>query len=128
MLALLAIFAIAAQPPTPDASQWRKLAHSPASEIPAILAKISDDNPLANNWYRSAVDRIAERTLAANQRLPVAELEKFLTDNKHNVRARRLAYELIVQADPSAKERLLPTLLDDSSVELRRDAVAKVLD
>jgi len=44
---------------------------------------------------------------------------------RHNPRARRLAYEWLVEADVHATDRLLGDMLDDPSIELRRDAVAR---
>jgi hypothetical protein len=49
----------------------------------------------------------------------------FLADKRHNGPARRLAYELITAADPALEKQLLPTFLDDPSLELRFEAVAK---
>jgi hypothetical protein len=74
------------------------------------------------------VDAIAERELAARRPLPAAELEAFVRDTKHAGPARRLAYEWLTRADPTAPKRLLPGMLQDPGVELRRDAVAVVLD
>jgi hypothetical protein len=54
-------------------------------------------------------------------------LEKFLSQKDHNPRARRLAFEWIARNDPAAKDRLIPTMLDDPSLELRRDAVDRLL-
>jgi hypothetical protein len=59
--------------------------------------------------------------------LPITELEQFLHERQHDARARRLAYEWIARNDPTAPERLIPQMLDDPSLELRRDAVARVL-
>ena len=83
--------------------------------------------PLAANWLRAAVDAIAERQLQRNAKLPIAELEEFLSQDQHDPRARRLAYEWIARGDPTAPDRLIPRMLDDPSLELRRDAVARVL-
>src|SRR5437868_4195483 len=56
--------------------------------------------------------------------LPAAALESFLHDTKHDGRARRLAYELLCAADPTASQRLLPTFVNDPGAELRYEAVA----
>ena len=104
------------------------LAKSSAAEIPQLLAGLDGANPIAANFVRSAIDSIVERTLAKGGKLPFAELEKLLADRKHNPRGRRLAYELIVKVDPAKAEQLLSNMLDDPSMELRRDAVARVLD
>ena len=95
------------------ARAWKELAGGKASTIPQLLQAMDDANGLSMNWLRSAVDAIAGRDPRA---VPIAALEKFLADTSHNPRARRLAYELI------------GGLLNDPSVELRREAVQGVLD
>ena len=94
-------------------------------ELPQILAAMDGAGPIAENWLRGAAEAVAQR---GGKELSLAGLESFLADPKHSPRGRRLAYELIAAVDPTAESRLIPTLLDDPSVELRRDAVAQVLD
>src|SRR5262245_52551432 len=67
-----------------------------------ILTALDDASPRAANWIRAAVDTIAERTLAAGKPLPAAELEAFVKDTRHAGRARRLAYDWLLRADPQA--------------------------
>jgi hypothetical protein len=105
----------------------RVAAASDTAQIPLLLAAMDGVNPLAENWLRGAVEAVASRTVAQGNKLPVAELEAFLAETGHSPRGRRLAYELVAGVDPSAERRLIPTLLDDPSLELRRDAVAQVL-
>jgi len=83
--------------------------------------------PLGENWIRAAVETVAQRHLQAGGVLPVAKLEAFLADTNQSPRARRLAYELIASVDESAEQRLIPGLLNDPSLELRRDAVQLAL-
>lgn len=110
------------------ARAWADLtANSGVDQLPTILAAMDGAGPLAINWLRAAVDAIAERQMHEKGKLPLAGLEKFLAEKQHDARARRLAYEWIARADPTAPERLIPTMLDDPSLELRRDAVARVL-
>jgi hypothetical protein len=107
---------------------WAKLTSTANSDqLPAILSAMDGAGPLAVNWLRASVDTIAERELKAKKPLPVANLESFLADKRHDQRARRLAFEWIAKADPGAPDRLIPGMLDDPSLELRRDAVARVL-
>ena len=113
---------------TPAAAAWQQLAKGDAKSIVSLLAAMDDANDLAANYLRSAVDAIADRELAAKRPLPQAELEKFLADTKHNPRARRLAYELIARVSPATAEKLMPTFVNDPSVELRRDAVQRLID
>ena len=107
---------------------WEQLARADAGQLPVILAGLDGAGPLAANWIRTAVDAIAQRQLQRGGRLPAAELERFVLDRRHAPRARRLAYELLVRADPSAPRRLLAGMLDDPSLELRRDAVARRIE
>ena len=103
---------------------WEQLARADAEQLPAILAGLDGAGPLAANWIRTAVDTIAARRLREGGKLPAAELERFLQDTRHAPRARRLAYEWLVRVDPAAERRLIPGMLNDPSVEMRRDAVA----
>src|SRR5688500_12297976 len=105
----------------------RAASQAPAGELPVILAAMDGVNPVAENWIRGVAEAVAQHAAERGEKLPHAELEGFLAETKHSPRARRLAYELIATVDPSAETRLIPTLLDDPSVELRRDAVAQVL-
>ncbi|HEY2952272.1 MAG TPA: hypothetical protein VGK40_06810 [Verrucomicrobiae bacterium] len=107
---------------------WKALSTSDAGSLLIILAAMDGANDLAVNWLRAAVDTIAGRELAAGRKLPVASLEKFVGDTTHHPRARRLAYELIAQANPDSAHRLITGLRDDPSTELRRDAVQRLTD
>jgi hypothetical protein len=109
------------------ATAWRQLAAAGPADLPALLAGMDGASPLARNWIRSAIDRILEQAAASKQTLPTAPLDAFLRDLRHDPQARRLAYELLCEADPAAPERYLPGMLDDPSPDLRRDAVARTL-
>jgi hypothetical protein len=112
----------------PDrARAWRYLVDVGPAALPQILEAFDDASPLAANYLRAAVDAIAEKAVKAGQPLPVKEMEAFLVETKHNGKARRLAYEWLVQIDAAAPDRYLPGMLNDPSVELRRDAIARVL-
>lgn len=102
---------------------WRKLAQAEVEQIPEILAGVEAKNVLATNWIRAAVESIVDRSKRAGTAFPRAALEKFISETGHAPRARRLAYELILDSDPLAEERLAAGLLDDPSIELRRDAI-----
>ncbi len=104
---------------------WRRISQADVAMLPKILASLDDAGPAAANSIRSAVDAIVQR--GAGQSLPTKELERFLFDTKHAPRARRLAYEIIAAADKTAPERILINMLDDPSVEMRRDAVGVLL-
>lgn len=107
---------------------WRQLVDEGTPALLPTLKALNDATPEAANWLRSAVDAIAERELTAGRPLPAKELEAFVLEVKNEPRARRLAYEWLSRADKTAPTRLLPGMLQDPSVELRRDAVAVVID
>ncbi|MES2789011.1 MAG: hypothetical protein V4719_05275 [Planctomycetota bacterium] len=107
---------------------WKELVKSPIQDLPRLLAAFDNANPLAANWLRSAAESIAARELKATGKLPQAELEKFIAETQHNPRARRMAYEWVLQVDPTAADRLIPGMLNDPSIEFRRDAVARLID
>lgn len=107
---------------------WKSLVNSGVDALIPTIAAMDDSKPLAANWLRLAAQAIAEKEEQAKKPLPADKLELFVKDSKHAPASRRLAYEFLVQADPKAPERLLPTMIDDSSVELRRDAIAAAVE
>ncbi len=110
------------------ARAWEQLVRADAEKLPAILAGLDGAGPVAANWIRTAVDAVAEDQLRRGGRLPAQRLEGFVLDRRHAPRARRLAYEWLVRVDPSAPQRLLGGMLDDPSLEIRRDAVARRIE
>lgn len=107
---------------------WQQLAASKPEQLPELLAALDGATPLGANWIRAAIDAVAEHAVAQGHSLPVDKLEAFVQDRRHSPRARRLAYEWIARVDAGAPDRLIPGMLDDPSVELRRDAVRRLLD
>lgn len=106
---------------------WQEISQADAQQLPKILAALDQANPLAANWIRAAVDTIAERDLKEQGILPKAELESFVMDDSHAPRARRLAFEWLARVDETAPDRIIPKMLNDPSVEFRRDAVVRLL-
>jgi hypothetical protein len=105
------------------AASTAALAKAPAAQLPRILSALNQSNDLAANYLRSAIDTIVDRTLAAKESLPVAEIRAFLLDTRNHPRARRLAYEILGRVAPEGAAGLLPGFANDPSVELRFDAV-----
>jgi hypothetical protein len=106
---------------------WAELVRGEPESLIDILCALDGASPVAANWLRSAVDAIAERALKAGRKLPVTQLEAFVRDTHHAGTSRRLAYEWLSQADPTAPNRLLPGMLQDPGAELRRDAVTRAV-
>jgi tetratricopeptide (TPR) repeat protein len=95
------------------------------SSVPQILAAMDQANPLAQNWLRGIAESVVEKT---PDQVPKAALETFLRDTKHSPRGRRLAYEFLLKVDPTVEQRILANMVQDPSLELRRDAVQLVID
>ncbi|HUR46623.1 MAG TPA: HEAT repeat domain-containing protein [Candidatus Saccharimonadales bacterium] len=102
---------------------WRELAKGNVSTVLPILEAMDGGNDYALNWFRAAVDSIVSRELAAGKKLPLAQLKTFLADERHNPKARRLAFELLARVEPAQSEKLLGGMLNDPSLEIRYDAV-----
>lgn len=107
---------------------WRTVSAAPASSLPELLAALDKANPLAANWLRAAAETIADKVPADEQKPVAAQLEKFVTEVNHVPTARRLAYDILVRFDTTAADRLMPGFLNDSSTELRREAIDRLLE
>jgi hypothetical protein len=110
------------------ARAWQQVAGADAGKLPTMLAALDGASPLAANWICAAIDAVAERQLAGGGKLPAADLEAFVNERTHDPRGRRLAFEWLARFDATAPDRLIPAMLDDPSLEMRRDAVARALD
>lgn len=106
---------------------WKQIAASDLGQLTTILGGMDGADDLIANWLRAAVDTIVARESAAGKKLPVDDLLAFLRDTNHSPRARRLSFEMVARVQPDAAEKLLPGMLNDPSLELRRDAVERVI-
>jgi hypothetical protein len=107
---------------------WKHVAEAQAEALPQVLSAIDFAGPLAANWIATAAEKIAERTRADGEPLPTAALKSFVLQTSHAPRARRLAFEWLRADDAKTAEAIIPGFLHDPSPELRREAVAKLLD
>ncbi len=105
----------------------RHLEEADASVLLKLLGAMDGSNGLALNWLRATAAVVVDREMAVGNELPIAALGEFLLDVRHHPRARRYAYELLARLAPEATEGLLPGMLNDPSVELRRDAVQQLI-
>ncbi len=107
---------------------WKEVVQADARALPTVLASMDGAGILASNWIRSAAETIADRQLKAGTALPTDALDAFVRDTSHSPRSRRLAFEILVRVDDAARERIIPGLSQDPSLELRRDAIAMTID
>ena len=106
------------------AAGWKALVAAGPDALIPTLAAFDGATPTAANWLRSAVDGIADGERKAKRPLPAAPLKAFVQDPARKPEARRIAFELFAEADKAAASALLPTMIDDPSREIRRDAIA----
>lgn len=107
------------------AAAWAQLSHQDGQTILPIILALDDASPRAANWLRSALDAIVERERKAQRPLPTDELKKVLADTRHKGPPRRLCFELLTDGRPELVKQLIPTYLNDSSLEMRFAAVAQ---
>jgi hypothetical protein len=104
---------------------WKELVKLGPDALLPILSSMNEVGPVAENWLRTATDAISETEKKANRSLPLEKLETFVKESKNSSIGRRLAYELLADADPKTPDRLLGGMLDDPNADLRRDAVER---
>ncbi len=110
------------------AKAFGQLSRSGPSSLLPLLRAVEPSNSIARNWLRSAIEVIAEKAATSGHPLPLDALRGFLKDRRQSPEARRLAFELMLEIDLEGTERMIPSFIDDPSNELRRDAVAQILD
>ncbi len=101
---------------------------SKAADLPVLLDAFSGASPLAANYLRNVVETVADQEVAAGKSLPKDALREIIFDTKRDPRARRLAYEVLLNVDADASKEIIPQLLQDPSPEFRRDAVQQLID
>lgn len=112
----------------PEAGRaWKELVRADATALPELFRAMDGANDLAANWLRAAVEVIVDRTMMQGGQLPFDALQEILRDTSRNPRARRMAYELIVRVRPEAAEAIIPRMADDPSIEMRYDAVQRLI-
>ena len=107
---------------------WKDVVQTGPASLPALLAAMGKGSPVADNWLRVAGDTIVENARHDGQALPLAEVEAFLKDTTHASPARRLAFDLLKEADPARADAVEPSLATDPVQELRRGAVQRLID
>lgn len=110
------------------AKAWQKLSQGDDGTLIPLLNGMNDASPLAANWLRGLVHAVADKGIQSGHGLPTGAIEKWLRDTSNDPRARRLAYDLLKQVQPKRAAWLIKAMVNDPSVELRRDAVQLVLD
>ncbi|HPP54903.1 MAG TPA: hypothetical protein PK777_18245, partial [Thermoguttaceae bacterium] len=102
------------------------------ADLPTILAHIQPDHPLASNWLLLAAQAIWEQKegpgkSAAKKPISWETLLQVYQDRRYAPRARFLVYQWLLELRPDAKPLLLANALDDPSLDIRREAVERLV-
>lgn len=100
----------------------KRLSQLPAERLIDVLSAIDQATPLGSNWLRVIAADIAD-----NGDLPVQPLAAFVKDSSGPRDARYVGYRLLKDADADLASSLVDGMLDDPSLQLRYEAVAKLL-
>lgn len=106
---------------------WTELVRAGRPALFPILGSMKEDNPTSLNWFRTAVEAIAEKAASEGHKLEIGKLIAFITDRKNGPSARTVAFEVLRSADPAKAATLVPGFITDTSLELRREAVQQGL-
>lgn len=106
------------------ASQADQLAIIPAEWIVPCLAAFADATPAGANWLRSGLERAVDKAGAG---LSADSLAAVVADVTQPPRVRALAFAWLKERDRPRADGLLGAMLDDRSLDLRREAVEKQL-
>jgi hypothetical protein len=101
-----------------------RVAVMPAGWIVASLDAFREATPTGANWLRSGLERAVDRAGAA---VAVDDLAGAARNTALPPRARSLAFTWLKQRDRDRAEMLLEGMLDDVALDLRREAVEKLL-
>lgn len=107
---------------------WKQLVSGGGVALFPTLKAFDGANPTAANWLRSAIDGIAQAEKKAGRKLPTEALIAFVQEAKNAPAARRIAFELIAAQDKTTANGLLESMVNDPSLELRRDAIAAEIE
>ena len=106
------------------ASRADQLAIIPAEWIVPCLAAFADATPAGANWLRSGLERAVDKAGAG---LSADSLAAVVADVTQPPRVRALAFAWLKERDQPRADGLLGAMLDDRSLDLRREAVEKQL-
>lgn len=110
------------------AAAWDELTKLGSEAIIPILSSMEGASPLARNWMRSAAETIFSNELEKKSEMPALEIKGFLENRENDPNARRLAFDLLKQVNADAATALIPTMVNDPSPPLRREAVTQLIN
>lgn len=105
-----------------------ELQAAPISAIAPLLDAMQPEKPIANNWLRAAVESVTGHANESELPQLTASLQSYVEDRDHVPTARFTAFRLLETLAPDSANALIPSLHDDSSLDLRRIAIAQMIE
>lgn len=88
-----------------------------------VLKSMNGASPLGKNWLMGLANQLHRNPASASN----AELTTFLGDTSQDPEARYTVFRWLSDADPELRGKLLDSMLEDPSLEIRFDAVAHAI-
>ena len=109
------------------AKAWAELVKAGPDALVPILKAIDDTKPTGANWFRTAIDAIAEKQAIGGGKFDEHVLASFIRERKNSPAARSVAFDVFEKQEPTRSDVLLAGFLDDPSLDLRRKGIRKHL-
>ncbi len=111
--------------PLRAAQQAAKLLQAQDSKLVIdVLQAMDQATPLGKNWLTSVAVSLRSKSPGVSR----DSLEKFFTETKHDGEARYLVFSWLTEGQADLRSKMLETMLDDSSPEIRYAAIAQAFE
>lgn len=104
------------------ASIAKSLRSNPDVTLVRVLSAMKGASPIGKNWLVGLANAMHSRPS-----VPTAQLESFLADTNQDSEARYTVFRWLTDGNAELKAQWLDRMLDDPSLEIRFDAVARAL-
>lgn len=91
--------------------------------LPTLLIAFDQANPLAVNWLAGVVETVVAKGIKSGDEFPVKEIEKFVRERGHSPIGRELAFDVYQKLSFDRSKKMIPSMISDPAVGLRRKAV-----
>ncbi len=88
-------------------------------QLTQVLAAMKDQSPVAKNWFLSLAEVVADR----DKDRALGQCRQFLDLSSEDGTARYWAFSYLIRHNPESKADLLDNRIDDTSLDLRYEAI-----
>ncbi len=101
-------------------SAMKVLNAADVDQLPILLAGMDGTNKLSANWLRSAILSVVGRS---QDGIPSDAIERYFENKDGSHLGRLLAYDLLNESHDGWADKIVPALIDDPSLPLRRKGI-----